>query len=68
MKIKYDPKVDSVYIVLRKGKYSHTRKVTGDIMVDEDKKGNVLGIEILETKKNLPSFDPKKTTFKLETV
>jgi len=36
--------------------------------VDEDKKGNVLGIEILDASKNMPAFDPKETSFKIQTV
>lgn len=61
MKMRYDPKIDAVYIELATGKYSVTRKISASIMVDEDKKGRVLGIEILDAKKNIAAFDPKKT-------
>ena len=59
MKINYDPKVDAVYFEFSKGAYYHTRKVNDDVLVDEDKKGKVLGIEILDASINIPSFDPK---------
>jgi len=68
MKINYDPKVDAVYIELAKGKYDATRKVSDVILVDEDKKGKVLGIEILDASENISSFDPKNTKFTVQSA
>lgn len=59
MKINYDPKVDAVYIELAKGKYDVSREVSDYVVVDEDKNGKVLGIEILDATQSIPSFDPK---------
>ncbi len=67
MKIRYDSKVDVMYIKLAKGKYDSTRKVSDVILVDEDKRGKVLGIEILDATESIPSFDPKKTNFPIQT-
>ncbi len=53
MKITYDKAVDAMYIKLRKGRYDHTKKVTDDILVDVSKKGEVLGLEILDASKNV---------------
>ena len=66
MKIRYDKKVDAMYIKLAKGKYNSTRKVSDVILVDEDKKGKVLGIEILDATKNITAFDPKKIDFQTQ--
>jgi len=60
MKTKYDKKTDAVYIELAKGKYEATRKISDAILVDEDKKGKVLGIEILDASENINAFDPHK--------
>ena len=60
MKTKYDKKTDAVYIELAKGKYEATRKISDAILVDEDKKGKVLGIEILDASENISAFDPKR--------
>lgn len=68
MKMKYDKKVDAVYIELAKGKYSITRKISDAVVVDEDSKGKVLGIEILDATKNISAFDPQNTKFTLQTV
>ena len=65
MKMRYDRKVDAAYIELAKGKYSKTRKVSDVILVDEDKKGKVLGIEILDASKNISAFDPRKTNISI---
>lgn len=67
MKVRYDPKVDALYIDLAKGKYERTRKVSESVLVDEDAKGRILGVEILDAKKSVPAFDPKKTKFEVQT-
>lgn len=59
MKIRYDPKVDAVYIELAKGRYDVSREISESIIVDVDKKGKVLGIEILDASENIPAFDPQ---------
>lgn len=68
MKVKYDKKVDAVYIDLAKGKYEVSRKISDSILVDEDKKGKVLGIEILDATKNISAFDPKNTKFTVQSA
>jgi len=68
MKMRYDPKVDAVYIEFAKGKYYKTRKVSDSILVDEDKSGKVLGIEILDATVNIPAFDPQKTTISVQSM
>ncbi len=60
MKIKYDKKNDALYIEFAKGKYSQTRKISDSIMVDEDKKGKVLGVEVLDASENMAEFKSEK--------
>lgn len=67
MKINYDPKVDVMYIELAKGKYDASRVVSDSVVVDEDKNGKVLGIEILDATESIPSFDPKNIKFSTQT-
>jgi len=68
MKIRYDKKVDAMYISLAEGKYDATRKISDVILVDEDKKGKVLGIEILDASENISAFDPKNTKFTVQSA
>ena len=58
--IRYDSKVDAMYIELAKGKYDASREISASVIVDEDKNGKVLGIEILDATENIPAFNPKK--------
>ncbi len=61
MKINYDPKGDSLFLELMKGKYNRSKKISDGVVVDFDKGGKVLGIEILGVKSMVPSFVPGKT-------
>jgi len=63
MKISYDEEVDAIYIELALGKYSESRKISDVILVDEDAKGKILGIEILEATRNIKDFNPPELTF-----
>lgn len=47
MKIQYDNVADAMYIYLKKGKIAKTAKMAGRLLVDLDRSGKVLGIEIL---------------------
>lgn len=60
MKITYDKKVDAMYIKLRIGRYDHSKKVTDDILVDVTKKGEILGLEILDASKNIGKVKKEK--------
>jgi len=68
MKMKYDLKEDAVYIELSRGEYNKTRKISDTILVDEDIKGKILGIEILDAKNNIPAFNPQNTRFIIQSA
>lgn len=68
MKMQYDKKVDAVYIELAKGKYEVSREISDAVVVDEDKSGKVLGIEILDATKNISAFDPLNTKITLQSA
>ena len=53
MKIKIDITADALYIKLKRGKISKTEN-KGDYFVDYDKKGGILGFEILNFSKKVP--------------
>lgn len=57
MKIKHDKKVDAKYISLfPKEKVVSTQKQEDWLLIDSDKKGRVIGIEILDASKHTVSF------------
>lgn len=47
MKITYDKLADAMYIYFHKGKVFKTVEMKDSVIVDLDKKGNVVGIEVL---------------------
>ncbi len=47
MKATYDKEADAMYIQLQKGKVNKTQRVSEWVLADVDKKGHVLGIELL---------------------
>lgn len=63
MKISYDPKVDAMYIRLASGKYSITKKVSDNVLVDVTKSGKVLGLEILDAKNQFGEIKSTKIEF-----
>jgi len=54
MKITFDKKADAMYIYLQNKKVFKTKQVTDDTIVDMDKNGNVIGIELLFISKRVP--------------
>jgi uncharacterized protein YuzE len=53
MSMQYDKSVDALYITLKKGKFSKTKEENG-YLVDYDKQGYLLGVEILHYSKKAP--------------
>jgi uncharacterized protein YuzE len=48
MKARYDKVADAMYLYVKKGKVARTRKVDDRLLVDVDRKGNIIGIEMLD--------------------
>lgn len=47
MKITYDKMANATYMTLHNGKVAKTVEISSNVIADFDKKGNVLGIEVL---------------------
>lgn len=54
MNIRYDRQADAVYIELRKGVFGSNKRIDDFTIVDYDKIGNILGIELLNVSKRIP--------------
>ena len=55
MKVKYDEQVDILYIRLKETPYHESDEIKEGFIVDYDKDGNVIGIEILDVSEYLSS-------------
>jgi len=53
VKVEYDSKADAMYIWLRKARYEISEELAENVIIDLDKNGRIIGIEILDATKNL---------------
>ncbi len=56
MKIRYDPEADAMYIQFRDAKVDHTQELDENTIIDFDKEGQVIGVEVLFVKERNPSL------------
>lgn len=54
MKATYDKEADAMYIRVKKGKVHKTLQVSDAVLVDVDKKGQALGVELLFVSSQMP--------------
>ncbi len=54
MKITYDSEADALYIEFRKGTFFKNKAIDDLTILDLDKEGNLLGIELLDASKRIP--------------
>lgn len=53
IRVEYDSKADALYIWLRKARYEISEELAENVIIDLDKRGRIIGIEILDASKNL---------------
>ena len=56
MKIRYDADADAMYITLRKDSVDHTKEIDENTIIDFNKDGQVIGVEILFVKERNPEL------------
>ena len=65
MRIHYDKKADALYIRFSEEKYFESEELKEGFIADLDKKGKLIGLEILDASENLPKESLKKVSFEL---
>ena len=68
MEIRYDKEADAMYIQFAKGKFAKNKVVDDSAIIDLDKDGNILGIELLDVSKRMPPESLSKVSVKNMTV
>ncbi len=63
MKVKYDREVDVLYIFFSKNKIKESDEDKPGIILDYDKQGSIVGIEILDASKKMKN--PAKVEYEL---
>ena len=56
MKIRCDPDADAMYIELVNAVSFRSKEIDDNLLIGYDKKGNVIGIEILFVKERMPKL------------
>ena len=56
MKIEYDPDADAMYITLKEEDVDCTKEIDPNTLMDLNKKGEVIGIELLFVKERNPDL------------
>lgn len=64
MEISYDKEADAMYIEFRDGEFAKNKKIDDFTIIDLDKDGNILGIELLEVSKRMPTESLSKVHLK----
>ena len=65
MRIHYDKKADALYIRFSEEKYFESEELKEGFIAALDKKGKLIGLEILDVSENLPKESLKKVSFEL---
>lgn len=65
MRISYDEIDDAVYIRFSESPYYQSDEVKEGIILDFDKKGKVIALEILDVSKRLPKFSLDNINFEV---
>ncbi len=53
VQVEYDKEADALYIWVRKAKYDISEELAENVILDLDKKGCIIGIEVLDASKNI---------------
>ncbi len=53
VRVEYSEKSDAMYIWLRKAKYDISEELAENVIMDLDKRGRIIGIEVLDASKNI---------------
>ena len=53
VRVEYDAKADAMYIWLRKARYELSEELAENVIIDLDRSGRIIGIEILDVTRNL---------------
>ncbi len=54
MKITYDKEADAMYIEFSDADFSSNKKIDDNTIIDLDKDGKIIGIELLEVSERIP--------------
>jgi len=66
MRIRYDEKMDALYIRLKESDYEESDEIKDGVILDYDKNGNIIGIEILDASSYMQPAELSSINFEVE--
>ena len=66
MRFQFDEQADALYIRLDEGKIVESEEVSPGVVLDFNAQNQVVGVEILDVKKRLPSADLKNVQIDIQ--
>ena len=66
MRINYDKQADAMYIRFSESKYYQSDEVKDGIILDFDKKGKIVGMEVLDVSQRLPRESMSSIHFEID--
>ena len=66
MRINYDQQADAMYIRFSEAKYHQSDEVKEGIILDFDKSGKIIGMEVLDVSERLPQKSMRSIHFEVE--
>jgi uncharacterized protein YuzE len=64
MKVIYDPETDSLSFILREGHVAESDELRDGLIIDYDKKGRIIAIEVLDASESVS--EPKSIIYELK--
>jgi len=64
MKITYDKEADAIYIEFSSEEFASNKKIDNNTIIDLDKNGKIIGIELLNVSKRIPKEALSEINFK----
>ncbi len=64
MKITFDKEADAMYLEFSSGEFAKNKKIDDETIIDLDKEGNILGIELLNVSERTKKGFLSDITFK----
>ena len=68
MRITYDEEVNAVYLRLKETSYYESDEIKEGLILDYDKEGNLIGVEILDASEYLSPEELATLSFNIERV